>query len=108
VNADGVAEVDPEKCTSCGACVKACPKKVIRLVLDQKPVDVTCSNKDRGRTVRDTCKVGCIACQACVKNCPSEAIAMDGNLPVIDKEKCTNCGTCIEKCPQKSIDKLVA
>ena len=27
----GIAEVDPEKCTSCGACVKACPRHIIEL-----------------------------------------------------------------------------
>ena len=27
----GIAEVDAEKCTACGACVKACPKNIIEL-----------------------------------------------------------------------------
>ena len=27
----GIAEVDPDKCTACGACVKACPKGLIEL-----------------------------------------------------------------------------
>ncbi len=29
--ATGLPEVDPDKCTACGACVKACPKMIIEL-----------------------------------------------------------------------------
>ena len=109
VNDKGIAEVDPELCTSCGACVKACPKNVITLVPFGKETQILCSSNDKGRPVRDACKVGCISCSACVKNCPQDAITMDAetNLPVIDFEKCIECGVCAEKCPQKTIKSVV-
>jgi Na+-translocating ferredoxin:NAD+ oxidoreductase RNF subunit RnfB len=103
IDENGLARVDKDKCTSCGACIKTCPKSVIRLVEYDKQVDVVCNSKDRAKAVREICKVGCIACQACVKNCPEKAIVMENNLPVIDAAKCVKCGKCAEKCPQKSI-----
>jgi len=106
VNDDGVAVVNPELCTSCGLCVKTCPKAIIALVPYDKQVEALCSNKGKGKSVKDSCKVGCITCNLCKKNCPSEAIEMVDNLPAIDAEKCTHCGTCIEKCPQNVIHDL--
>ncbi|MDR2519819.1 MAG: RnfABCDGE type electron transport complex subunit B, partial [Eubacteriaceae bacterium] len=108
VNSEGVAVVNPELCTSCGKCAKACPKGIIRIVPYDKQVEVLCNSKDRGKTVKDKCKVGCIACGICKKNCPSDAIEIEGNLPKIDSEKCTSCGTCVQKCPQKAIYRLKA
>ena len=60
---DGVAKVDKDKCTGCGACANICPKQVIMIDAagPRKPV-VMCSNKDKGALVNKTCKVGCIAC----------------------------------------------
>ena len=41
---DGVAKVDKDKCTGCGACANICPKKVIMIDVGgpRKPV-VMCS-----------------------------------------------------------------
>lgn len=103
VNQDGVAVVDEERCTGCGLCVSACPKKIITLLPVEKRVSVLCSSKDRGPVVRKICKIGCIGCAKCVKNCPQQAIFMHDNLAVIDYEKCDNCGACAEACPTNSI-----
>ena len=56
---DGVAVVDKEKCTNCGACARVCPMGAI----DPK----------------DVCSVPgtCIKCCACVKGCPSGAKYFD-------------------------------
>ena len=100
---DGLAKVDEEKCTACKACINACPMKVIELVPFDKKHRVKCSNKDKGKTAMDVCKVSCIACGMCEKNCPKNAIKVTNNVAVIDYEKCDACGTCAEKCPRKCI-----
>ena len=101
INDKGIAEIDPEKCTSCGACMKVCPRHVISLTLYNKNVHVTCNNTKKGKDVKLACDVGCIACGICVKSCPFEAITMnkDKNLPEIDYNKCRECAVCVEKCP---------
>ena len=100
---DGIAVIDKEKCKACGKCVSVCPRHIISLVPYDKEHIVKCNSKDRGLDVKNICKAGCIACTLCVKNCEDGAISMDGNLPVIDYEKCTNCGKCAAKCPMKTI-----
>lgn len=100
---DGVAVVDEEKCTACGACVKACPKAIIELLPKENKTYVKCSNKKPGKVVNTVCKAGCIACKICEKNCEYEAISVTDNLAVIDYDKCQACGVCAEKCPKKVI-----
>ena len=98
-----IAKIDPEKCTACKACINACPMNIISLVPYDKTHKVKCSNKDKGKTAMDVCKVSCIACGMCEKSCPNKAITVNNNIPIIDYEKCNNCGTCKEKCPRKCI-----
>ena len=105
INERGLAEVIPDKCTSCGACIEICPKNVIRLVPYDKSVHITCNSHDKGKAVMNVCKIGCIACGICVKNCPEDAITIEpgSNLPTIDYEKCVECGICVEKCPKNQL-----
>lgn len=100
---NGLPIINNNKCTSCGKCIEACPKKIIKLVPISKGVHNSCSSHQKGKAVKDVCKVGCIACQLCVKTCPVEAIKMDNDLAVIDYEKCIMCGLCAKTCPTKSI-----
>ena len=100
---NGVAKVDPEKCTACGACVKICPLKLISLVPQSKKHVVLCSSCDKGNIVSKICKVGCIGCGICQKNCPENAIEVKNNLAVMDYDKCNDCGICSDKCPKKII-----
>ena len=69
------------------------------VIMDKKiKTYVACRNQDKGKAVLSVCTAGCISCKMCEKACPEQAIAMVGNLPVIDYEKCTGCGICAEKC----------
>lgn len=100
---DGVATVNYEKCTGCGACVKACPKNLIFLIPFEAQYWVGCQNVFTGKQTRSYCKVGCIGCKICEKNCPTGAIKVENNNATIDYEKCIGCGVCAEKCPRHII-----
>ena len=107
--ATGIAEVDEEKCTSCGACVKACPKNIIELRKKgpkSRRIYVSCVNKDKGAAARKACANACIGCGKCVKTCPFEAITLENNLAYIDPHKCKSCRKCVEVCPQNTIIEL--
>ncbi len=102
----GLPEVDEEKCTACGACVKACPRTIIELRPRGKKnrrMVVMCVNKDKGAVANKACKVSCIACGKCVKACPFEAIEINNNLAYIDPVKCKLCGKCEPECPKTAI-----
>jgi len=96
---DNIAGINPILCTACGACLKACPKEIIKLVPDNWDALVMCSNHDKGAVIRKACDIGCIGCYKCEKVCEFDAIKVDNNLAVIDQEKCTGCGKCVLNCP---------
>ena len=100
---DGIAVVDEEKCTACGACVKTCPKHIIELIPKKSKYYVQCKNTEKGALTNKSCKVGCIGCKKCEKACPSEAVKVTDNLAKIDYSKCIGCGRCAEECPRKII-----
>ena len=105
----GIAEVDAEKCTACGACVKACPKNIIELRKKWpkgRAVYVGCVSKDKGAVVMKACKAGCIGCGKCEKVCAFGAITIENNLAYIDSQKCKLCRKCVNECPTGAI-KLV-
>ncbi|MCL1901305.1 MAG: RnfABCDGE type electron transport complex subunit B [Firmicutes bacterium] len=102
----GVAKINGKKCISCGLCVIACPKKIIKRIPKTAKVYIACSSHNRGKDIRDVCKNGCIGCALCTKVCPERAIVMDEDLAVIDYSKCTACFKCAEKCPSKCIKRL--
>lgn len=102
----GLPEVDEEKCTACGACVKACPKRIIELrkkAPKGRKVYVSCVNKEKGAVARKACKVACIGCGKCAKACPFEAITVESNLAYIDYTKCKMCRKCVTECPTGAI-----
>ena len=102
----GIPEVDEEKCTACGACVKACPKKVIELRnkgVKSRRVFVSCVNKDKGAIARKACSAACIGCGKCQKACPFGAIKVENNLAYIDFELCRSCRKCVNECPTGAI-----
>ncbi|MDO8886134.1 RnfABCDGE type electron transport complex subunit B [Candidatus Oleimmundimicrobium sp.] len=104
---NGLPYINWEKCRGCGACVEACPRKIIALVPENQEVHVFCRSHDKGKIVRSICKKGCIGCKACEKVCESDAVHVVDNLAVIDYEKCINCQKCVEKCPTGCIATLL-
>jgi len=110
VDEEGMRHVDLDKCTGCGACVKACPRKIPMLVPEQKVVYILCSSKDKGPASKVLCGSGlpCIGCGICVKKCPTGAITLSSNLARIDYSKCISCGQCALVCPTKVIKDLKA
>ncbi len=105
VDEHGMRCIDMEKCTACGACVKACPRKLIDLVQIDRNVYIKCSSKDKGPVAKQVCgsQHSCIACGICSRKCPVQAITITNNLAVIDYAVCTNCGECALVCPTKAI-----
>jgi Na+-translocating ferredoxin:NAD+ oxidoreductase RNF subunit RnfB len=104
----GLPEVVEEKCTACGACVKACPRDIIELRPKGRKgrrVWVNCMNKEKGAVARKNCKAACIGCGKCVKECPEkvQAFTLENNLAYIDPDKCIACGKCIPVCPTGAI-----
>lgn len=106
IGEDGLPIVDDEKCTACGACVKACPKNVIELRKKgpkSRRIYVGCVNKDKGAITRKACSVGCIGCMKCQKECAFGAITVENNCAYIDFTKCRLCRKCVAVCPTKAI-----
>jgi electron transport complex protein RnfB len=102
----GLPVIIDDKCVSCGACVKACPKNIIELrkkAKKDRKIYVACSNCDKGGIARKACKVACTACTKCVKVCEFNAITIENNLAYIDAAKCTFCRKCVAECPTGSI-----
>ena len=100
--ADGLAIVDYEKCTGCGACSKACPRNLIEMVPFgyENTMTVACSSKEKGKTTRSMCKVGCIGCGICVKQ--TDLFTVEENLARLDYEKYQpneQTETAMNKCP---------
>ena len=100
---DGIAKVDPEKCTGCMACSKVCPRNLIIPVDYDKHVIIACASHAKGAVTVRGCTQGCIGCGICTKICPHECISVENTLAVIDYSKCTSCGLCAAVCPKKLI-----
>ena len=102
----GLPIVDEEKCTACGACVKACPRGIIELRkkgVKNRRVYVACRNKEKGAVARKWCSAACIGCGKCEKTCPFGAIKVENNLAYIDFNLCRLCRKCVAECPTGAI-----
>ena len=102
----GLPVVDEEKCTACGACAKACPKKLIEL-RNKGPRGmrefVSCRNQDKGPAAKKACANACIGCGICAKTCTHDAITVENNVAYIDFAKCKLCRECEAVCPTGAI-----
>jgi len=105
----GLPVIADDKCVSCGACTKACPRNIIELrkkAKKDRKIYVACSNCDKGAPARRACKAACIACNKCFKVCAFNAIIIEKNLAYIDANKCTFCRKCAPECPTNAIIEL--
>lgn len=113
--------VNPDKCTSCGNCVKFCPTGAIKVQDDETAeIDLdacigcgACANvcgedaitlERRLGNVFKTKKLlvddeTCVACGVCEENCPVEAIKLEDDKIVFSEDKCIQCEVCSKKCP---------
>ncbi len=127
VSPDGLAA-----CTSCGACVSACPTVIITLAGGKPSIDfslgecILCGKCgdicpepvfdrstpgafDHVMSIADTClALHRTDCQSCRDHCPVDAIRFKPQLggpflPVLDPEICNGCGACLSVCPVGAI-----
>jgi len=99
---DGLARVDYEKCTGCGACARACPRNLIEMVpfRYENVMIIACNSKENGKSTRAMCKVGCIGCGLCVKK--TEQFKVEHNLARLGYEEyqpTEQTETAMDKCP---------
>src|SRR3989338_1021886 len=73
----GAPEIDPEKCTGCGLCVKACPTDAL-IIKDDKAQDKRTFFLSYG---------DCIFCGFCESACPYQAISFKGKFELAAKSK---------------------
>lgn len=108
--ANGLPIVDSTKCTACGKCVTACPRKLfsIEKFINDDIVVVACSSKDKCGVVRKVCGVGCIGCKVCEK-LSGGVFEVKDILAKVNYDKAgpdTDWEKIIEKCPTKVIVKI--
>lgn len=84
MNANGLPQVDTEKCRACPDCVAACPKDLFELVPLSQNLYVQCNIPLAGEAATQLCAVACDACGKCAADAAPGLITMQGNLPVID------------------------
>lgn len=85
-------------------CVSACPRGIMKLIPVSQQVFIGCVSQDKGKAVKQVCKVGCTGCTLCSKPkiTPSGSIEMKGNLPEIVDIKAGDLMNAVQKCPTKS------
>lgn len=103
---NGLVQMDTQKCTGCGRCVRACPRCILELIPKRSRVSIMCATQDKMRAVMDVCKVGCIQCMKCVKACPAQALSHENGRVVVNQIKCLSFGPeceeiCVTSCPRK-------
>jgi len=84
MNANGLPQVDTEKCRACPDCVAACPRDLFELVPLSQKLYVQCSIPLAGVAATQLCSVACDACGKCAADAAPGLITMQDTLPVID------------------------
>jgi len=84
MNANGLPQVDTEKCRACPDCVAACPRDLFELVPLSQKLYVQCNIPLDGIAATQLCSTACDACGKCVADAAPGLIHMQDNLPIID------------------------
>jgi electron transport complex protein RnfB len=101
-----IVDIDWDKCTGCGLCVKECPKGIIELVPKGMKIAYRCAYSPlRNIPSRDRCGFGCTHCRKCFSACEYGAIDWNKEklIPEFNSEKCVLCLECIKACPQNTL-----
>ena len=107
----GIAEVDADKCTACGACVKACKAGCIACGKCVKVCAFDAIIIENGVAYIDSQK--CKLCRKCVNECPTGAIVLRGMEPLPKEPKAPaakpaeKAATPAAKPAEKPVDKVV-
>lgn len=128
----GITDESVRECSGCGACIDACPSKIISIRAGVPTVDFQvgectfcgkCAERCPERVfppelatrfphhavIADSClAINFVDCQACRDVCPTAAIRFKPRiggpfLPVLNEDACTGCGACISVCPTRSV-----
>lgn len=83
INANGLPQVDIDKCTACPDCTEACPRNLFEVVPLSRKLFVQCSSPLAGEAATILCSTACDACGKCAADAP-DLVSMAGSLPVVD------------------------
>ncbi len=103
---DNIPVIDWDRCTGCGTCVRSCPRALIEVVPATVSHYVACSSQDRGKAVKDACKVGCITCWRCIKASPEGHIEKNNYLPRLTYPEGADYSEAMDKCPMNCFVKV--
>ena len=104
MNSAGLPIIDVEKCTSCGDCVKICPKGILEILPIEQRLLVQCKSELEGDEMLEQCAVACTGCGRCAADAPQGLLKMKNNLPVINNELLhLQTIAAIQRCPTNAI-----
>lgn len=104
MNENGLPVVNVDLCTACGDCVSACPKNLFEVIPMSQKLLVQCRSLLMGDAADAQCAVACNACGRCVADAPEGLLAMQQNLPVINRSVLELASPAVTKrCPTNAI-----
>lgn len=104
MNQNDLPIVNEDKCTTCGECVRVCPKGLFSIQPVSHRLWVACKNELRGDEAEVACAVACTGCGRCAMDAPAGMIKIERNLARIDYSRNTLATLdIIQRCPTGAI-----